>query len=80
MLIDTKLKQPVGVCTQHITLYFTGLLNNYLAEALDTTADDIEVDQPSQEDDAGIEDESSSTMLHNCLTAIVDTLAANSPK
>ena len=56
-----------------------GLLNNYLAEAQDTTTDDIEVDQASQDEDE-VEDESSSTMLHNCLTSMVDTLAANSPK
>ena len=62
---------------------FTGLLNNYLTETPEAAVtEDIEVEDPAsqEEDEAEIEDESSSKMLLNCLTAIVDTLAANSPK
>lgn len=52
------------------------LLNNYLAEQLEEGGEE---EQQSQEEEAEEEDPST-TMLQNCLTSIVDTLAVNNPR
>ncbi|OWF37806.1 serine/threonine-protein kinase SMG1-like [Mizuhopecten yessoensis] len=52
------------------------LLNNYLAEQLEEGGEE---EQQSQEEE-GEEEDPSTTMLQNCLTSIVDTLAVNNPR